>query len=60
MRSLIQIVVILVTLVAFIRKLLVASVKIEKPDDYLYLLGTVFILSLVYLIIRVSEKRLSQ
>ena len=51
---------VLVTLVAFIRKLLVASIKMEKTDDYLFLLGTVFILSLVYLIIKISEKRLSQ
>ena len=48
---------VLVTMVAFIRKLLVASIKMEKTDDYLFLLGTVFILSLVYLIVRISEKK---
>ena len=51
---------VLVTMVAFIRKLLVASIKMEKTDDFLFLLGTVFILSLVYLIIRISGKRQGQ
>lgn len=46
---------VLVVIVAFVRKLLVASLQMEKMEALMFPLGTILVLSFVYFIIRRSE-----
>jgi uncharacterized membrane protein (DUF373 family) len=48
---------VLVAMVAFIRKLMVASLKADRIEIAVFPLVTIFGLSLVYLIIKISESR---
>ncbi len=48
---------VLVAMVAFIRKLMVASLKADKIEIAVFPLVTILALSVVYLIIRISESR---
>lgn len=46
---------VLVVIVAFVRKLLVASLQVERIETLMFPLGTILVLSFVYFIIRKSE-----
>ena len=48
---------VLVVIVAFVRKLLVASLQVERIETLVFPLGTILVLSIVYFIIRRSEPR---
>ena len=48
---------VLVAMVAFIRKLMVASLKADKIEIAIFPLVTILALSVVYLIVRISESR---
>ena len=48
---------VVVALVAFIRKLMVASLKADKIEIAYFPLATIFILSLVFLIVKLSQSR---
>jgi len=48
---------VLVAMVAFIRKLMVASLKVDKIEAAVFPLVTILALSVVYLIMRISESR---
>ena len=48
---------VLVAMVAFIRKLMVASVKADRIETAAFPLVTILALSVVYLIMRISESR---
>ncbi|NIO04420.1 MAG: hypothetical protein GTN74_07325 [Proteobacteria bacterium] len=48
---------VLVVIVAFIRKLMVASLKVDKMETLLLPIGTILVLSFVYFIIMRSESR---
>ena len=51
---------VLVAMVAFIRKLMVASLKVDKIEVVAFPLVTILALSVVYLIIRISESRIAK
>jgi len=51
---------VLVAMVAFIRKLMVASLKVDKIEIVAFPLVTILALSVVYLIIRISESRIAK
>lgn len=51
---------VLVAMVAFIRKLMVASLKVDKIEVVAFPLVTILALSVVYLIIRISESRIAR
>jgi len=46
---------VLVVIVAFVRKLLVASLQVERIETLMFPLGTILVLSFVYFIVRKSE-----
>jgi uncharacterized membrane protein (DUF373 family) len=49
---------IVVALVVFIRKLMVASLKAENMEVAYFPLATIFVLSIVYVIVTVIDRRL--
>ena len=51
---------VLVAMVAFIRKLMVASLKADKIEVAVFPLVTILALSVVYLIMKISESRIAK